>query len=297
MGRWPSGRGVGVLLYDLLADDSTADFRAAALLEGLGLLGLSGPRGPARLPFGRGASGATGAFRGAAALEPPRGATDGSPGRALGRASSVCVLGVALPGDAGRRARPLAVLRVHAGRFAAGVLVPIRAFAGVRVLPFSGARVRAVGTAGARSILALQAEVAADAVLVLGGDVLIVVEARGVLDVILGLRDLYGLVRLVHPDDVHGDEGRLATEEAYLDADVLLAVRLVYKQVVYLADLVSPVVVDGVALVLVLEFPQPLLARHDTPPRNGCTYPCCVPAKAPIKHTLRRLPRLRAPAC
>src|SRR3712207_9276843 len=44
--------------------------------------------------------------------------------------------------------------------------------------------------------------------------IFVVVEARGVLNVVLGLRDLDGLVCLVHPGDVHGDQGRLAPEKA-----------------------------------------------------------------------------------
>src|SRR3712207_8102937 len=44
--------------------------------------------------------------------------------------------------------------------------------------------------------------------------------ARGILDVILRLRDLHSLVRLVHPDDVHGDQGGFTSEEAHLDPDI-----------------------------------------------------------------------------
>src|SRR5918994_2758574 len=123
-----------------------------------------------------------------------------------------------------------------------------------------GSRRTGVGAAGARGIVRLQAEVAADALLVLRGDVLVVVEARGVLDMVLRLRDLYSPVRLVHPDDVHGDQGGFAPEEAHLDPDVLLAVRLVDKEVVYLTDPLPPIIVDRVSLVLLFELPHPLLA-------------------------------------
>src|SRR5215218_4111950 len=104
---------------------------------------------------------------------------------------------------------------------------------------------------------------APDALLVLVGDVLVVVEARGVLYVSLRLGDLYRLIRLVNPHDVHGDQGGLHAQEAHLHPDVLLAIGLVYKEIVDLTDLLSPVVVDLVALVLLLELSQPILARHD----------------------------------
>src|SRR5215207_1260564 len=198
-----SGRGVGVLFYDLLADDPATDLRASALLEGLGLLGLAGAWGSARCPFSRGTSG---------------------PGETLLRPLALVVSGITHPRSAGGRGRPFPIPGVDTRRPAIRALA-LRALAPIRVpliravlvgVAFvappaffrpGGARGGAVRTARTGGTLRLQSEMAADAVLVLGGDVLVVVEARGILDVVLGLRDLDGLIRLVHPGDVHGDQG------------------------------------------------------------------------------------------
>src|ERR671919_413186 len=54
-----------------------------------------------------------------------------------------------------------------------------------------------------------ESEVTADAILVVGGDVLVVVEARGVSYVVFRFRDFYGSFTFVYADDIHRDQGRL----------------------------------------------------------------------------------------
>src|SRR5215217_7122428 len=76
-----------------------------------------------------------------------------------------------------------------------------------RVIAAAGARVCTTGG----SSDGFEAEVAADTVLVVGGDVLVVVEARGVSYMVLRFRDFYGSFALVYTDDIHGDQGRLET--------------------------------------------------------------------------------------
>src|SRR5215210_3181194 len=78
----------------------------------------------------------------------------------------------------------------------------------VRVIAAAGTRVCTVPTAGGSSN-GFESEVAADTVLVVGGDVLVVVEARGVSNVVLRLRDFNGPFAFVYADDLHRDQGRL----------------------------------------------------------------------------------------
>src|SRR5215212_6678881 len=108
----------------------------------------------------------------------------------------------------------------------------------------------------------LESEVAADTVLVVGGDVLVVVEARGVFHVVLRLRDFYASFAFVYADDIHRDQGRLEAEEPHLNADVFFAVCLVHEEVVDLPDPLPLIVVDFVILVLLLELPHPIFVRH-----------------------------------
>jgi hypothetical protein len=54
----------------------------------------------------------------------------------------------------------------------------------------------------------------------------------------------------------------LLKRKAHLDPDVLLAVLLVHKEIVHLADLLARVVVDLVALILLFEFPQTVVVSH-----------------------------------
>src|SRR5215203_3870082 len=74
-------------------------------------------------------------------------------------------------------------------------------------------------------------------VLVLGGYLVVVVEARPVLDHALGLVDLDEALAIVHGRCVHRDEGGAGAEEAHLHPDVLGLVVLVEKEIVHLADL------------------------------------------------------------
>src|SRR5918998_1848973 len=119
----------------------------------------------------------------------------------------------------------------------------------------------AVGAAGT-ALEGFEAEVAPNALLVLPCDVLVVVKARGILHAVLGLGNLDGSVALVDPDDLGRDQGGLSAEKAELDAYVLLVVLLVHEKVVDLADLAPLIVVDGVVLVLLFEFPQAFFAGH-----------------------------------
>ncbi len=150
-----------VFFDDLFSYDAATDLRASAFLEGLGLLGLAcGRRLPARL-----------------ISEGPCATHGRSPLRGLSREPG-CVSGVlatfgrlqAFPilGVCGRTI----VVRGIDFRF-----VVLRLALPVRVI--DAARVCTVATARGRSD-GFEAEVAADAVLVVGGDVLVVVEARGI---------------------------------------------------------------------------------------------------------------------
>src|SRR5215204_3817635 len=107
-----------------------------------------------------------------------------------------------------------------------------------------------------------ESEVAADTILVVGGDVLVVIEARGVSYVVFRLRDFYGSFTFVYADDIHRDQGRLEAQESHLDADVFFAVCLVHEEVVDFPDSLPMIVVDFVVLVLLLELPQPIFVSH-----------------------------------
>jgi hypothetical protein len=142
-----------------------------------------------------------------------------------------------------------------AGRPRAAVLVAI--VVAVRPAPFGGPGTRepVVGTY---------------LLLVLGGYLVVVVKVRPVLHRALGLRDRQALALLVGRDEVHGDEGAAGAEEAHFDADVFGLVVLVDEQVVYLADLVAVLVVDGVPRVTVLDRREPvstLFRSNSFPPR------------------------------
>src|SRR5215208_3201060 len=127
----------------------------------------------------------------------------------------------------------------------------VGAFAGVAPL---GVRVvRAISAPRRSPPRAPQAVVAAHPLLVLGCDLLVVVEAGAVFDPVFGRGDFDDVAILAHRDYVHGDQGRLGTQKAHLHADVLGIVALVHEQVVDLADLLTVAVVDLVARVPLLE--------------------------------------------
>src|SRR5215208_1384497 len=219
---------LGVVFFDdLLAYHTAADLRASALLYALGLLGVArGRRLPNHLISG-GPCAADGrsTLRGLSRAFPMLGIC----GRTVVRRIVVCVVGLRL-----------FALAVH--------------------MLAAGARVSTVATFWGSQ--GFQAEVATDTILVVRGDVLVVVEARGVSYVVLRLRDFYASFALVYAGDIHRDQGGLEAEEPHLDADVFFAVCLVHEEVVDFADPLPLIVVNLVVLVLLLELPQPIFARH-----------------------------------
>src|SRR5215210_1402147 len=222
---------LGVVFFDDLLAYDAADLRASALLEGLGLLGAArGRRLPSHL-IGGGPCATDGrsALRGLSLAFPMLGVC-GRTGVFV-RSVVLCFVG----------SRPF-VLAVH--MFAA----------------CTSARVSTVATFWGPQ--GFEAEVAADTVLVVGGNVLVVVEAWGVSYVILRLRYFYGPFAFVYANDIHRDQGRLEAKEPHLDTDVFFAVCLVHEEVVDFPDPLPLVVVDFVVLVLLLELPQPIFARH-----------------------------------
>src|ERR671915_55895 len=90
-------------------------------------------------------------------------------------------------------------------------VVGLRLFALAVHMLAAGARVSTVATF--RGSQGFEAEVATDTILVVRGDVLVVVEARGVSYVVLRLRDFYASFALVYADDIHRDQGGLEAEE------------------------------------------------------------------------------------
>src|SRR5918997_1136870 len=155
----------------------------------------------------------------------------------------------------------LGVAHGHARADRAGVRGAGGASAGVPVVSAVGTAVLG-GAAGST-----QAVVGADLVLVLGRDLPVVIEGGSVLGGLLVRRYRDGAGRLIGGGDLHRDEGALGAQEAHLHADVLRLIVLVEEQVVYLADLGSCVVVDGVARVLIFYGSKPVAAvLHWCPP-------------------------------
>src|ERR671912_867683 len=178
-------RGV-VFFDDLLAYHATANLRTSAFLKGLGLLGLARGR---RLPT----------------CLISEGPCARSPLKGLSREPG-CISGVFAPFGRlhafpipGVRGRTVVICRIDFHFEVLRLALPVRVIA---------ARVCSVPTAGGSSD-GFEAEVAADTVLVVGGDVLVVVEARGVSHVVLRLRDFNGPFAFVYADDIHRDQGRL----------------------------------------------------------------------------------------
>ncbi len=148
---------------------------------------------------------------------------------------------------------------------------------------------------------ALQPEVTVDPLLELRRDLLVVVEGRGVLDPVFGLRDLDELALLVHPGQLPRYQGGLQPQKTHLHAQVLRPVVLVHEEVVDLADLLVVHVVDGIARVLVFYRLEPvvaILALHSwsSLPRYLLLHVVPPPAEQPgtrCYHT----PPTRKPLC
>src|SRR5829696_2489334 len=170
---------LGVVFFDdLLAYHAAADLRASALLEGLGLLGAArGRRLPSHL-IGGGPC-----------------ATDG---RSVLRGLSLAFPMLGVCGRTAVFVRRIVLCFVGSRPFA----LAVHMFAAC-----TSARVSTVATCWGPQ--GFEAEVAADTVLVVGGNVLVVVEARGVSYVILRLRYFYGPFAFVYANDIHRDQGRL----------------------------------------------------------------------------------------
>src|SRR5215203_21468 len=164
---------------------------------------------------------------------------------------------VAVPSETGTRSTLTSSWRVGTSILSRSVTTRLRTM----TWPASRSRVPAASSSPLLGGLrALEAVVGVDLVLEAGDDLPIVVEGGAVLDRLLVSRGHQTPRRLVHRDDVHGDEGGAGTQEAHLDAYVLGLIGLVDKEVVDLADLLTAWIVDLVAGEAILDRREPVAA-------------------------------------